>query len=238
MTDIEQRLRRDLKEVTERVAPGSIRPLRAPAPGGEPWPCAGWPRSPPWSPVIGVVAGVSLVGRVQANCPHRPPLPSPSGTMPRYYVNVVPDLCRGVAAARRDARCGARLGHRHGAGHGAVPTLTDAQGGTEGPSIHRGGRRPDVRDHRNRPRAAGPAAANGLPNARNVTRFYLLRVAANGRSASLSALSATVPDTSPWTTWRCPRTAASSPWRRSPARTRPLRLHRDPGDHAGDRRDR
>ena len=85
MTDIEQRLRRDLKEVTERVAPGSIRPLREPVVRRR-------TRAVRWlAPVaavvavIGVVAGASLVSRSHggqsADVPSNS-VPEPAGPMP------------------------------------------------------------------------------------------------------------------------------------------------------------
>ena len=62
MTDLEERLRRDLKELSQRVGPGSVRPLRDP-------PARRRARAVRWlapaaavAAVLGVVAGVSLAG--------------------------------------------------------------------------------------------------------------------------------------------------------------------------------
>lgn len=87
MTDLEERLSRDLKQLSERAQPESIRPLRIP-------PARRWPRAVRWlAPaaalvaVIGVIAGVSLVSH--------PTGPQPAfywgpGGMPPYYVVVQP----------------------------------------------------------------------------------------------------------------------------------------------------
>jgi hypothetical protein len=61
-----------------------------------------------------------------------------------------------------------------------VPTLTDSQGGTQGPGITAAG---DDRTFIISEQSTSP----------NVNRFYMLRVAANGRSAKLSRLPISVP---------------------------------------------
>lgn len=193
MTDIEQRLRRDLKEVTERVAPGSIRPLREPHVRRRAR-VVGW-LAPVAAvvAVIGVVAGVSLAGRGSSELPAPAISPEPAGTMPRYYVNVYqtyvgPSPLHAVTlAVVHDSATGAVLATVH------VPTLSGWNGDQEGPRVTAAGDDRTFIISETAQRAAGPAAANGLPAAfSNVTRFYRLRVAAGGRSASLSALSASI----------------------------------------------
>jgi hypothetical protein len=181
VTDIEQRLRRDLKEVTERVAPGSIRPLREPRVRRR-------ARVARWlAPVaavvavIGVVAGASLVSRSpggrSADVPSNS-VPEPAGPMPRFYVLAFVDVIGShfvTTAAVHDSATGALLSKV------TVPTLLDSQGATEQPSVTA------ARDDR----AFVITEQSGQPN---VTKFYLLRVAANGRSVKLSVLHLAVPD--------------------------------------------
>jgi hypothetical protein len=190
MTDIERWLRRDLRELTERVAPGSIRPLRAPAPRRR-------NRAVRWlapvaaiAAVIGVVAGVSLAGRGSSKLPAAATSPEPAGTMPRYYVNVYLDYPRlsppvqaVTFAVVHDSATGAALATVR------VPTLSGRYVVQKGPRIAAAGDDRTFVITESAQRPAGPATANGPPTAfTNVTRFYLLRVAASGRSARLSAL--------------------------------------------------
>ena len=183
MTDIEQRLRRDLKEVTERVAPGSIRPLREPMVRRR-------ARVVRWlapvaavAAVIGVVGGASLVSRSpgvrSADVPSNS-VPEPAGPMPRYYVTAYQSFV-GVAAAHvvtyaavHDSATGKLLARV------TLPTLIDARGGTEGPSITAAG---DDRTFVITEQSDTP----------KVVKFYGLHLAANGRSVKLSALRVTVP---------------------------------------------
>jgi hypothetical protein len=79
VTDLEQRLRRDLREVTERVAPGSIRPLRPPAPRRR-TAAARWVAPiAAVAAVIGVITGVSLAS-------HPPGRQAALGTPPYYVI--------------------------------------------------------------------------------------------------------------------------------------------------------
>jgi hypothetical protein len=183
LTDLEQRLRRDLQEVTERVAPGSIRPLREP-------PAGRGARAVRWlAPVaavvavVGVVAVVSLVSRPQGQQKPSVPsnsLPEPVGPMPRYYVVAYQSFVGAAAAhvvtyaAVHDSATGKLLARV------TLPTLTDAQGGTEGPTITAAGddRTFVITEQSDQPK---------------VVRFYRLRVAANGRSATFSTLPLSVP---------------------------------------------
>jgi len=180
VTDLEQRLRRDLKEVTERVAPGSVRPLREP-------PVRGGARAVRWlapiaavAAVIGVVAGVSLANRSQGHVSLGAPtnsIPEPVGPMPRYYVIAYQAFVGShvvTTAAVHDSATGALLTEV------TLPTLTDAQGGTEGPSITAAGddRTFVIMEQSDTPR---------------VVKFYRLRLTADGRSARFTALPVIVP---------------------------------------------
>jgi hypothetical protein len=109
VTDLEQRLRRDLKDLSERVGPDSIRPLRVP-------PVRRRSRAVHWlapvaamAAVIGVIAGVSLAGR--SPVPRGTAAP---GVMPPYYVIVQNGYVPGTVRVRdlatvRDSRTGAAL---------------------------------------------------------------------------------------------------------------------------------
>jgi hypothetical protein len=83
MTDLEDRLRRDLRELSERARPGSIRPLRVP-------PVRRRSRAVRWlapvaamAAVIGVITGVSLAGHTGGRQPASREGP---GRMPPYYL--------------------------------------------------------------------------------------------------------------------------------------------------------
>jgi hypothetical protein len=189
VTDIEQRLRRDLREVTERVAPGSIRPLKAPAPRRRNLAVRWLAPVAAVAAVLGVVAGVSLAGRGSSRLPAAATSPEPAGTMPRYYVNVYQNYAGAQAlhavtlAVVYDSATGAALATVR------VPTLSGWRGETEGPRITAAGNDRTFVITETAERAVGPAATNGPPAAfTNVTRFYRLRVGPDGRSASVSPL--------------------------------------------------
>jgi hypothetical protein len=131
--------------------------------------------------VIGVVAGVWLAGRSQGHQPaplQSPISPEPVAPMPPYYVTAFQTYAGGngrlilTFAVVHDSATGAVLATVR------VPTLT-AQGGTGGLSITAAG------DDRTFIITEQP----GPP----VMGFYLLRVAANGRSAKLSRLPLSLP---------------------------------------------
>ena len=133
--------------------------------------------------VIGVVTGVPLASRSQGHRPVPPqspvpPVPpEPVGPMPRHYVTVFQAFAGSrvaTTAAVRDSATGAVLATVH------VPTLTDSQGGTQGPSITAAG------DNRT-------FIITEQSDTPKVIRFYLVHVAANGRSATLSRLPLEVP---------------------------------------------
>ena len=179
MTDLEERLSRDLKQLSERAQPWSIRPLREP-------PARRRPRTVRWlapvaavAAVLGVIASVSLIGRPAGGVP--PSAPEEQGPMPRYYVTVWQTYAGSgngqvipTYAVVHDSASGAALATVR------VPTLTDAHGGVQGPSITAGGddRTFVIMEQSDVPR---------------VNLFYRLSVAANGRSARLSRLPVSVP---------------------------------------------
>ena len=85
MTDVEDQLRRDLMTITQRVQPGSIRPLRAPEPRRR-------SRAVRWlapvaavAAVIGIITGVSFAGRSAGQRPPSTVLPAGA---PTYYVTL------------------------------------------------------------------------------------------------------------------------------------------------------
>jgi hypothetical protein len=178
--DLEQRLRRDLKDVTERVGPDSIRPLRVP-------PVRRRSRAVRWlapvaavAAVIGVITGVSVVGPSGGNQPtadNQPPvIAQPTGPMPRYYVTAFQTFGAGsrepaTFAVVHDSATGATLATVR------VPTLTGSQGDTGGLRIT----------------AAGDDRTFIITQQPGPIGFYLLHVAADGRSAQLSKLPVNLP---------------------------------------------
>ena len=179
MNELEERLSRELKELSERAQPGSIRPLREA-------PARKRPRAVRWlapvaavAAVLGVIAGVAVAGRPAGGVP--PASPEKQGLMPRYYVTVWQTYAGSgdghvipTYAVVHDSATGAALATVR------VPTLTDARGGAQGPSITAAGddRTFVIMEQSDTPR---------------VYLFYRLRVAANGRSATLSRLPVSVP---------------------------------------------
>jgi len=188
--DIEQRLRRDLTEFTERLSAESIRPLREPVASRR-------RRAVRWlvpaaaaASVIGVIAAVGLIaggaatGRPgttgpapTASEPSGPAPTVPAGLMPHYYVTAYQTFAGSggsvvTFAAVHDSATGATLATVR------VPTLT-SQGGTGGLSITAAG---DGRTF----------VITEAPGSR-VVGFYLLHVAAGGRSATLRSLPVSLP---------------------------------------------
>jgi hypothetical protein len=84
VTDIEQRLRQELQEVTERVVPGSVRPLRERPPRHRARVVRWLAPAAAVVAVIAVVTGVSVVSRSQG----QRPAPTANAAMPPYYVIV------------------------------------------------------------------------------------------------------------------------------------------------------
>lgn len=183
MSDLEQRLRRDLKDFSQRVGPDSIRPLRVPAVRRR-------SRAVRWlapvaavAAVIGVIIGVSVVGPSGGQQPPAgqqtaPVIAQPTGPMPHYYVTAFQTFGAGhrepaTFAVVHDSASGARLATVR------VPTLTDSQGGTGGLRITAAG------DDRTFLITQQPDPT--------VIGSYLLRVAADGHSAKLSKLPVSIP---------------------------------------------
>lgn len=110
MTDLEDRLRRDLKIDSERIGPESVRPLRVPPPRRRTATVRWLAPVAAMAAVISVIAGVSLAGRSAG--PTHPPsqsmAPAP-GTMPPYYVTIQETFTRVSTAIVRDSETGAAL---------------------------------------------------------------------------------------------------------------------------------
>src|SRR5260370_27762476 len=128
--------------------------------------------------VLGVIAGVSVLGRPGGQVP---PALGTQGPMPRFYVTAWQTYAGSnngrqipTFAVVHDSATGAALATV------PVPTLTGSQGGTRGPSITSAG---DDRTFVITEQSTSP----------NVIKFYRLRVAADGRSAKLSSLPMSVP---------------------------------------------
>jgi hypothetical protein len=172
MTQLEERLRRGMKRYSERVRPEAIRPLQEPS-------RARRSRAVRWlAPataalaVIGVIVGVSLSGE-HAQRPvatqQRPTRGSALEGMPRYYVTVFETYAGGrnnpiEEAVVHGSATGAALSSVH------VP-LVEVQGGFDGSGI--------------------TAAANDrtfVVFETGTKSFFLLRVAADGRSVTRSRL--------------------------------------------------
>jgi hypothetical protein len=111
--DVEQRLRRDLREFTERVSAESIGPLREPVAGRR-------RRAVRWlapvtamAAVVGVVAAAALASQPSGQPAVRLPAdagPEPAGTMPRYYVTLAATYPQNAPFAFvRDSATGAVL---------------------------------------------------------------------------------------------------------------------------------
>jgi hypothetical protein len=166
MTDLEERLRHDLKTISGRVGPESLRPLRVPPPGR-------WRATARWlapvaavAAVIGVIAGVSVAGHSAG--PTGPAAqsgaPAP-GTMPRRYVTVQETFARVTTATVRDSVTGAALASVR------LPLLYPAG-----------------------LREITAAADDRTFVITDGNSLFLLRVSADGRSARLRQLPIAVPD--------------------------------------------
>jgi hypothetical protein len=178
VSDLEQRLRRDLKDLAQRAGPDSIRPLRV-TPGRRRSRAVRWlAPAAAVAAVIGVIAGVSVVGPTAGRQPPAgehpaPVIAQPTGPMPRYYVTAFQTFSGGSNGEP------ATFAVVHASATGAalvtvrVPTLS-SHGGTGGLRITAAG------DDRTFIITQQPDSA--------VIGFYLLRVAAGGRSATLSKL--------------------------------------------------
>jgi hypothetical protein len=175
MTELEQRLRDELHRISERADAGSIRPLRDPRARGR-------SRLVRWlapvaavAAVIAVIAGVSLAGR----SPRSPGTAAPD-VMPPYYVIVQTGYTPGTVSPRtlatvRDSRTGAALTSV------LLPILDPANV------------------------AVSAAADDRTFLIADGNDLFLLRLAADGRSAQLTRLANTLP------TFGVPGAAALSP---------------------------
>jgi hypothetical protein len=188
MTELEERLRQGMNRYSERIRLESLPPLREPS-GRRPRRTVRWLAPVAAAAVVvGVIVGVSLAGQHA----HRPsalwagggatatPVP-PGPGMPPYYATVFQTYAGGggnplTKAEVLDSATGAQLKSL------TVPTLF-TQGGANGANI--------------------TAAANdrtfviyetGTVSARDrIAWFFLLRVAANGHSATLSRMRVNTP---------------------------------------------
>src|SRR5215469_16646696 len=108
MIHIEERLREDLKRLSKRAQPDSIRPLRDPPPRGRSRPVRWLAPVAAVAAVIGVIAGISLVSH---STTRQPASQEGSGRMPPYYVVV--RCCNNkhwtTTATVRDSRTGTKL---------------------------------------------------------------------------------------------------------------------------------
>jgi hypothetical protein len=187
MTELEERLRRGMNRYSERIRLESLPPLREP-PGRRPRPTVRWLAPVAAAAVVvGVIVGVSLAGQ-HARRPSglrtggsatAAPVPLGPG-MPAYYATVFQTYTAAgnplTMAKVLDSATGAELKSL------TVPTLF-TQGGANGADI--------------------TAAANdrtfviyetGTVSARDrIAWFFLLRVAANGHSATLSRMRVNMP---------------------------------------------
>ncbi|HEY7016693.1 MAG TPA: hypothetical protein VH480_28225 [Streptosporangiaceae bacterium] len=200
MTDLEDRLRHDLRELAELAHPGSIRALRAPQGRGR-------SRLVRWlapvaavAAVLGVVVAVSLAG-----APPGPPGSRVSlAGMPPHYVTLDQPLAHHggarFTAVVHDSVTGQALTSV------GLPTLASAGGGAEMPTITAAGDNRTFVITETGEVAVGsatrkvkvPAGPHHTITIRvparvsHVSRFYLLRVAAGGRSATLRRLPVSV----------------------------------------------
>ncbi len=188
MTELEERLRRGLKRYSERIRPESLPSLREPS-RRRPRRAVRWlaPVAAA-AAVVGVVVGVSVAGQHAQGPPalrtggsaSTAPVP-PGPGMPPYYATVFQTYAGGggqplTRAEVLNSATGAELKSL------SVPTLF-TQGGANGANI--------------------TAAANdrtfviyetGTVSARDrIAWFFLLRVAANGRSVTLNRMRVNVP---------------------------------------------
>jgi hypothetical protein len=188
MTELEERLRRDLRELAGQARAESIRPLRAPAAQGlrRPYGRLGRRLAPLLAviAVAGLAIGVAVVSGVEyptvTAVTTKPTYAAPPRDMPTYYVTIFQAYTgsRGVIktyAVVHDSTTGKALARIN------VPTLL-VDGGAQGPSITAAGNdRTFLITELNR------------SGRHQLTWFFRLKVTANGRSASLQKLSLSVP---------------------------------------------
>jgi hypothetical protein len=184
MTQLEERLRRGLKDYSERIRPESLPPLSEPPRRRR--------RAVRWlAPAaaalaaVGVIAGVSLARQQSPGSPFlSSPVYVPAGPgMPPYYVTVYETYVQGrnlpiTKAEVHDSATGKKLTSL------TVPTLV-TQDGTNGVDVTAAGN--------DRTFVIYQTATISARD--RVAWLYLLQVAANGRSAKLSRMRIDVPKT-------------------------------------------
>jgi hypothetical protein len=185
VTELEERLRHDLHQLSQRAGPRSIRPLRDP-------PAVRRPRLVRWlapvaavAAVLGVIAGVSLASRSHGHQPASQPSPGqpePVGPMPPYLVTLAATYPQNAPWAYvRDSATGAVLTAVH------LPALVTNYGSAS-PDITAGDDRTYIITVSGSD-TVGKVTTTGRPGPEvTINRYYLMRVAANGRSATLSLL--------------------------------------------------
>lgn len=203
MTDLEQRLRSELRQVAENFDPASVRPLRVPERRRRPGLVRWLAPVMAMAAVTGVIVGVHL-----ATAPGGPPpgllqgaVPGaakaePAGPMPSYYVTVFQMYGQAISttAVVHDSATGAALATV------PVPTLASNQGSVTGPWITAAA---DDRTFVITETAIDTTASQSqltsgdLSRVRtwNVARFYELSVTAGGHSATLRRLPVSLPQT-------------------------------------------
>jgi hypothetical protein len=184
MTDLEERIRRDLRELAEQARPESVRPLHAPAARPHSRMRRRLAAALAAVAVVGLAVGVAVVTSVEyptvTATTTKPTYATPPRGMPRYYVTAFQAYtgARGVIrtyAVVHDSATGRALVKV------SVPTLL-VGGGAQGPSITA------AADDRTFLITELNQSAN-----QELAWFFVLKVAANGRSASLTKLALSVP---------------------------------------------
>ena len=193
-TDLEERLRRDLTTFAGRATadeyPRPAAAARPGAPAGAAETGAGWHRPARRSPLPAVIAAAALIAGADHSVHRRATGPVASATapepgMPRFYVVVLHTRSWGqkiptIAAVHR---LGDRQDAREGAGADAV-----FEGGGAGTAP--GSARRLTTAPMSSPSRAAPGGGGG-----SQAKFYLLRVAASGRSATVKQLPISWPRT-------------------------------------------
>ena len=164
MTEIEDRLRRELAQVAERAQPGQLRPLREPRPRAR----AGWlaPVAAA-AAVVAVVAAVWLAGAVIFREPAS--TVAPDAGMPRFYVVVTASPA--FRAVVHDSLTGRVLGTIPLPGRASGAQSIAAAGDDRTFAI-------PVTEHQRR---------------QAITRVFVLRISATGTSGHLALSRVTVP---------------------------------------------
>jgi hypothetical protein len=193
MTDLEDRLRQDMKRLAERAQPGAIRPLREPSTRRRALLIRWLAPITAMAAVAGVIAGISLARQAAGD------RPAPTGAptaMPPYYVTLT-GTSKGVITARvRDSQTGAVLSSLR------VPSLIPRVTSVRQHNAQATGRPiSSALTVGSTPPRSGPAGPAWIMAAADNRTFvitdqaglFLLRIAADGRSARLRRLPVHVP---------------------------------------------